>query len=79
MPVQMPEADAEVLGRRNEILQALRAIVPGEGVIASEAELRVLRVEMALTAYRQLPMLVVLPETTEQVSRGPAPLPCPRA
>ena len=46
----------------------LRSIVPGEGVIASEREMRPYECD-GLTAYRQLPMVVVLPDTTEQVSR----------
>ena len=45
----------------------LRTIVPGEGVIAAERELRPYESD-GLTAYRQLPMVVVLPETTQQVS-----------
>jgi glycolate oxidase len=36
----MPEPDSEVLARRAEIAEALRAIVPGEGVIVAEDELR---------------------------------------
>jgi glycolate oxidase len=68
MPVQMPDADAQVLFRREEIVRALRAIVPGEGVIATELEMRPYESD-ALTAYRQPPMVVVLPTTTEQVSR----------
>ena len=46
----------------------LRSIVPGEGVIATEREMRPYECD-GLTAYRQLPMVVVLPDTTEQVSR----------
>ena len=38
----MPEPDQEVLSRREQIVKALRAIVPGEGVITSEAERRAL-------------------------------------
>ena len=64
----MPEPDESVLARRREIAAALREIVPGEGVIADEDELRPYETD-GLTAYRQLPLLVVLPETTEQVSR----------
>ena len=41
--------------------------MPGEGVIASEAAMRPYESD-GLTAYRQLPMVVVLPETTAQVS-----------
>jgi glycolate oxidase len=63
----MPEPDSAVLGRRGRIVAALRNIVPGEGVIASEREMRPFESD-GLTAYRQLPMVVVLPETTKQVS-----------
>jgi glycolate oxidase len=65
--MKMPEPDAAVLARRDQIIAALRAIVPGEGVIASEREMRPYETD-GLTAYRQLPMVVVLPETTAQVS-----------
>jgi glycolate oxidase len=67
MSVRMPEADGAVLARRDAIVKALRAIVPGEGVIATEREMKPFESD-ALTAYRQLPMVVVLPATTQQVS-----------
>jgi glycolate oxidase len=67
MPVVMPAPDQAVLARRERIAAALRAIVPGEGVIAAEREMRPYESD-GLTAYRQLPMLVVLPDTTAQVS-----------
>src|SRR6202008_1771336 len=65
--MKMPAPDERVLARRAEIAAALRAIVPGEGVIDSEEGRRPFECD-GLTAYRQLPMLVVLPETTGQVS-----------
>jgi glycolate oxidase len=65
--VAMPASDAAVLARREAIVAALRQIVPGEGVIAHEREMRPYESD-GLTAYRQLPMVVVLPETTEQVA-----------
>ena len=68
MTVAMPAPDQSVLARRDRIVAGLRAIVPGEGVIAAEREMRPYESD-GLTAYRQLPMVVVLPETTEQVSR----------
>ena len=67
MSVRMPELDAEILGRRDRIVAAVRSIVPGEGVIAGEREMRPYETD-GLTAYRQLPMVVVLPETTQQVA-----------
>ncbi|TWA62163.1 glycolate oxidase [Azospirillum brasilense] len=66
--MRMPAPDDGVIARRREIIAALRAIVPGEGVIADESELRAYECD-GLTAYRQLPMVVVLPSTVEQVSR----------
>jgi glycolate oxidase len=66
--MRKPKPDASVLVRRKEIIEALSAIVPGEGVIDEPDELKVYETD-ALTAYRQPPMLVILPETTEQVSR----------
>jgi glycolate oxidase len=63
----MPEPDGAVLDCRERIVAVLRTIVPGEGVIAAEREMRPYESD-GLTAYRQLPMVVVLPETTEQVA-----------
>ena len=65
--MQMPSPDDAVLRRRGEIVEALRRIVPGEGVIVTEAERRAYESD-GLTAYHQLPMVVVLPSTVEQVS-----------
>ena len=65
--MKMPRPDAAVLQRRSEIVEALRRIVPGEGVIASEVERRAYESD-GLTAYRQLPMVVVLPSRVEEVA-----------
>jgi glycolate oxidase len=66
--MRMPDPDQATIGRRDEIVAALREIVPGEGVIARDNELRAYESD-GLTAYKQLPLIVVLPETTGQVSR----------
>ena len=55
----MPKPDADVLAKRERVVAALRAIVPGEGVIADEDELRAYECD-ALTAYQAVPMAVVL-------------------
>ena len=65
--MRMPDPDQGVLARRAEIADALRAIVPGEGVIDDQVALRAYESD-GLTAYRQPPLLTVLPETTEQVA-----------
>src|SRR5829696_6846628 len=66
--VAMPVPDQAVLSRRAEIVAALRAIVPGEGVIETTPEMRVYESD-ALTAYRQVPLVVVLPSTVDQVAQ----------
>ncbi|MFM8745187.1 MAG: FAD-binding protein, partial [Aestuariivirga sp.] len=63
----MPVPDAETIRRRDAIVAALRAIIPGEGVIAAPAEMRAYETD-GLTAYRQMPLVVALPETTAQVA-----------
>src|SRR3954465_13973545 len=67
MTLRMPEPDAAVLARRAQIVRDLNAIVRGEGVISTEREMRPYESD-GLTAYRQLPFVVVLPQTTEQAA-----------
>jgi glycolate oxidase len=63
----MPAPDEATLERRAWIVDRLREIVPGEGVIAAEDELRAYECD-GLSAYRAAPMVVVLPSTVAQVS-----------
>ena len=63
----MPEPDQAILSRRDEIIHALQQCVPGEGVISDRDEMRPFESD-GLTAYRQLPMIVVLPSSVEEVS-----------
>ena len=62
----MPAPDQGVLARRAEICTALRKLVP-DGVIDDATALKAYESD-GLTAYRQPPMLAVLPRTTAQVS-----------
>jgi glycolate oxidase len=65
--MQMPVPDAATIARRDEIAAALRRIVPGEGVIVAEPERRAYESD-GLTAYRQPPLVVVLPSTVAEVA-----------
>jgi glycolate oxidase len=65
--IALPQPKAEVLARRDEIVAGLRAIVPGEGTISDTTRLRPYETD-GLTAYKQVPLAVVLPQTTEQVA-----------
>jgi glycolate oxidase len=67
MSIRFPTPDAGVLSRRDEILTGLGRLVPSEGLIVTEDERRAFETD-ALTSYRRLPLAVVLPSTTEEVS-----------
>src|SRR5262245_42888892 len=66
--LRLPALDAATLSRRDEIVADMRTIVPGEGVVDAVNSMRAFESD-GLTAYRQLPLVVVLPETVAQVSR----------
>ena len=56
-----------VMARREAILAGLLAILPPTGVIGEELRLKPYETD-GLSAYRQPPLAVALPETTEQVA-----------
>lgn len=64
----MPKPDAEIINKRGEIIDNLSRIVADGNVITEEEALRAYDCD-GLTAYKQIPLIVVLPETTEQVSQ----------
>ena len=67
MSIAFPKPDAGVLARRDEILADLAQLVAPEALVVSEDERRAFETD-ALTAYRKMPLAVVLPSTTEEVS-----------
>ena len=64
----MPKPDSAIIARRDEIIACMRGIVTRDNVIVEEDELRAYDCD-GLMAYKQMTLIVVLPETTEQVSR----------
>ena len=66
--MEMPRPDPKALARRSELINELRRFLPPEHIIADQASLRAYECD-GLTAYKQRPMLVALPETTQQVSQ----------
>ena len=66
--IQLPNADASILGRREQILSGSPARFESNAVLYDEASLRAFETD-ALTAYRSVPLAVVLPRTTAEVSR----------
>ena len=66
--ISQPEPNASVLRHREHILKDLAAIA-GPGTLQSHIEARRAFETDALTAYKCLPFAVLLPRTTEEVSR----------
>jgi glycolate oxidase len=64
--MEQPLPKAEIMGRRAEILAGLRGILPGEAVIGDAISLKPYETD-GLTAYRQVPLAVVLPATEAEV------------
>ena len=65
--ISLPSPDLAVLQRRNDILRQLKKLAPSTTLITDQEGRRTFETD-ALTAYRCLPMAVVLPESTEEVS-----------
>ena len=65
--IRQPVPKADVLARRDEIVAGLMALLPETGVISEAARLKPYETD-GLAAYRQPPLAVALPETTEQVA-----------
>ena len=65
--MQLPQPDPARLERRDELVRRLRGLLDETQVIHRQEDLVAYECD-ALSAYRQVPMAVVLPRSTEQVS-----------
>jgi glycolate oxidase len=66
--IRLPDPKPDVLARRDAVIAGLRAVLPEpEAVISDPISLKPYETD-GLSAYRQMPLAVVLPETTEQVA-----------
>ena len=65
--MNLPEPDKSRLGRRKELIALLRKDLQADQIIDRSEDLAVYECD-ALSAYRQRPMLVTLPDNTAQVS-----------
>lgn len=66
--IALPEPDRSVIARRDAIVADLSRLIGADLVIADEDGRRAFETD-ALTAYRRMPLAVVLPRTTEEVVR----------
>ncbi|MEG9526667.1 MAG: FAD-binding protein, partial [Hyphomicrobiales bacterium] len=67
MTIRFPDPDPAILARREAILAGLAPLVAPEALVVSEDERRAFETD-GLTAYRQMPLAVVLPSTTAEVA-----------
>lgn len=66
--ISILEPKHEILKRRDGLVNSLRKLLPARSIVEDEAGRRTFETD-ALTAYKCLPLAVVLPTTTEEVSR----------
>ncbi len=67
MPIALAKADKKILARRRVITNGLRKLIGKDKVIADDVGRMVFNSD-ALQAYSQVPLMVVLPQTTQDVS-----------
>ena len=66
--IKLPDPDPRTLQRRDEIIRAMRGILTDpDSVLTHDIQLRPYECD-GLSAYRQLPLIVVLPGNSEEVS-----------
>ncbi|MGL4239507.1 MAG: FAD-binding oxidoreductase, partial [Beijerinckiaceae bacterium] len=65
--IAFPAPKADIIARRAFLIEGLAKLVPPASLITSEDERRPYETD-AFTAYKRMPLIVVLPETTGQVS-----------
>jgi glycolate oxidase len=63
----LPAPDPQIIERRADIVAALRDLLSEDRVVADDLRLAAYETD-ALTAYRQRPLVVALPETTDEVA-----------
>ena len=65
--IAFPAPDESIISRRAEIIAGLAGLVPAECLVTSVDERRAFETD-GLLSYRRLPLAVVLPRSTEEVS-----------
>ena len=66
--LQMPKVDNAIMSKKDKIASDLRRIINSKNVLSNPDELRPFETD-GLTAYRQMPLLVVMPESVNEVSK----------
>ena len=64
----MPKIDRKVILNKRQIVQDFAEILKKDNILIDEQEVKPYETD-ALSAYKQKPMIVILPETTDEVSK----------
>ena len=64
----MPKVDNSILSKRDQIVSDVEKIVDPKNVLSHIDEIKPYETD-ALAAYKQVPLMVVLPETVKEVSK----------
>ena len=65
--IRLPDPKPEVLARRPQIIAGLARLLPADALITEETRMKPYETD-GLPAYRQMPLAVALPRTTEEVA-----------
>ncbi len=65
--IRLPDPKPEIMANRDAIVAGLRALLPEDAVISDPIELKPYETD-GLSAYRQPPLAVVLPRSTEETA-----------
>ena len=66
--IALPKIDKSIIGKKEYIFRKLKKLTSSENVLCHEAEVKPYETD-ALSAYKQKPLVVVLPENTSEVSK----------
>ena len=66
--LKMPKVDKQILKDKDKIIKDISDFTNAENILAEHEELKPYETD-GLTAYKQIPMIVVLPENTQEVSK----------
>ncbi len=64
----MPKVDNKTIQNRDQIIKDLGKFISKENILSHQDEIKPYETD-GLTAYKQKPLIVILPETTEEVSK----------
>ena len=66
--IVLPKIDQSTIDKKEYIFKKLKKITSSENILIHEAEIKPYETD-ALAAYKQMPLGVILPKNTEEVSK----------